>query len=596
MTDLTHREVIERFSEYWHHDRDNRDDSIDDLRFRAGDQWPSSVRQQREKDGRAIFTINRMGQFIKRVSGSLRQSRPAIDPFPTDDKTDPIIADIYGGLIRQIEYISRASSVYSWAVECAISCGIGHLRVDTKYANGNSFDQDICIKRIVDPLSVTWDSNGSELDRSDAYDCFVSEMVTIDAFKRRFPKEKDRRPADFPYYPGNDTELYWRDDDGVRIASWWCKKPKKKKFGMTKTGQIFDLSKLSREAINTLGITRERDIEDFEIMHQMVSGNDFLSDPEPWAGRFIPIIPCIGEEIPIDNRVVRHGIIRWAKDPQRLYNFWRSAGAESINMATKAPWLITPAMIKGHESYWQRANNANLPYLPWNPDLEHPQFTPQRLKPPPTPTSMHQESLIAQDDMKGATGIYDAALGQKSNETSGVAIEARQEESDTGTFVYLDNFEHMIWHVGMVLVDLIPKVYDGERVVRILGIDEAEAFVPINKMMRDIDGTPVLVNDLTTGQFDVRIKRGPSYANAKQEAKTQLTQLLQASPQLMAAIGELWAEAQDLPSDIKPKLVERMKKLLPPGLSDEPAPVDPAAEAVKAAQMAGMEADVRLKQ
>ncbi len=593
MTELTHKEVLERFTTHWEADRDNRDDRIDDIRFRAGDQWPDAVRQSREREGRPVITINRMGQFIKRVSGSLRQSHPAIDPFPVDDQSDPIIADIYAGIIRQIEYTSGASSVYSWGAECAISCGQGHWQIKTRYER-EGFDQEIYLCRIIDPNAVTWDSGSVEMDNSDAYECFVTEMITEDEYFRRHPelKKEDKTQADFPQEASRSwSQLYWREEKKVRVASRWWKQPKKRKIGMNAEGQIFDISTLPSNVIAGLKITRTRDIDDHEIMHQPMSGDDFLSDPKPWAGSHIPIVTCYGEEIPLDGRLLRHGIIRWAKDPQRLYNYWRSAAAEMIALAPKAPWLVPHGMISGLEGYWNRANTTNFPYLPYKPDERFPQLQPRRQEMAQPPAAMWNEATIAQDDMKASIGIYDAALGQKSNETSGVAIEARQQEADTGSFVYMDNFEQAMRSTGQKLVDLIPKVYDGERVVRILGANGDEAFAVINKTVPGING-PQLINDISTSKFDVRIKVGPSYANAKAEAKQAFVQILQANPQLINAVGDLWVDTLDIPPDVKAKMMERMKKIVPPQLTGEPVPPDP----LQGAQLAQVEAETRLKQ
>jgi hypothetical protein len=597
MTELSHREVLKRFDDHWQADRVNRDDAIDDLRFCAGDQWPDAIRQERQAQGRPVITVNRMNQFVKRVSGTLRQSHPAIDPFPVDDKTDPILADIYAGLIRQIEYVSGASSIYSWAAECAIRCGIGHWQIKTRYQE-ESFNQEIYLCRITDPLSVTWDSGAVELDRSDAFECFVSELITKDEYYRRWPDQKKTGSVhnSFPNAPNTDSQLYWQTDDRIRIASRWFKQKKLKTLGMTAEGQVYDITKLDRVSIQSLGITRERKVDGWEIMHQPVSGDDFLDDAKKWAGQHIPIIPVIGEEVPVEGKVIRHGIIRWAKDPQRLYNYWRSAAAEMIALAPKAPWLVPHGMISGLEGYWNRANTANLPYLPYKPNIEFPTLAPKRQDMPQPPAAMWQEAQISQDDMKAAVGIYDAALGNKSNETSGVAIEARQEEADTGSFVYLDNFSNSsMRRNGVVLMDLIGATYDGEQQIRIIGKDEKEGFVPINKSVATIDG-PAIINDMSAGKFDVRIKTGPSYANAKAEAKAAFSMILQADPKLMQVVGDLWAESQDFPPDVQAKLVERMRKMIPPQISGEPMPPDPLAQATQAAGLAKMEADTRLTQ
>lgn len=592
---LEHKEILELVEADWRSDRDNRDDALSDLKFAGGDQWNPSVKAQREAEGRPVLTINRMGQFVRQVSGNLRQSYPAITPVPVDGGSDKNLKDIFAGLIRQIEYLSAAGSAYAWGAECSISCGIGHWRVDTRYSDDDGFDQDICIKRIMDPLSVIWDAGAIEVDRSDAHRCTVTELIPQDEYKRRFPKaEANGSPTDFPTQPQTFSNLYWQSNDKVRIASYWFKVPTKKLLGITQEGKVFDLTKLPREAADYLGVTRTREAEAFKIQHVVMNGADFLTDFEDWAGSYIPVVPCIGNEIAYDGTVVRHGIVRWAKDPQRLYNFWRSYAAELIGMQPKAPWLVTAAMVEGRETEWGQANRANLPYLTFNPDPDAPGLMPKREAPPAPPAAIWQEAEISESEMKATTGVYDAALGNRSNETSGVAIEARQQQTDNGSFVYFDNFNHAIRRTGQILVDLIPKIYDGERTIRILGTDAEENFVPINQTIQTMHG-PVMVNDMSAGKFDVRIKTGPSYVNAQQEARDELGRIIQADPQLMQIFGDLYFEAQNFP--LAEKLAERMKKAIPPNLTQEgpaqPQGPDPAQMAIMETQLAEAQAKIK---
>lgn len=390
--------------------------------------------------------------------------------------------------------------------------------------------------------------------------------------------------------------MYWQSNDKLRIASHWFKVPTKKLLGITKEGKVFDLSKFKdpRMAVQSLGITRTRDAVSFKIQHVVMNGADFLTDFEDWAGSYIPVVPCIGSEIAFEGTVVRHGIVRWAKDPQRLYNFWRSYAAELIGLQPKVPWLVTGNMIEGRETEWQQANRANLPYLTFNVDTDAPGLMPKREAPPAPPAAIWQEAEISEGEMKATTGVYDAALGQRSNETSGVAIEARQQQTDNSSFVYFDNFNHSIRRTGQILVDLIPKIYDGERIIRILGTDSEESFVPINQTIQTING-PVIVNDISAGKFDVRIKTGPSYINAQQQAREELGRIIQADPQLMQIFGDIYFEAQDFP--LAEKLAERMKKAIPPNLTQEgpaqPQGPDPAQMALMQTQL--VEAQAKIK-
>jgi hypothetical protein len=598
-----HRDFIERMTDHWEADRTNREDALSDQKFRAGDQWEDAVRKQRETDGRPVLTINRMGQFIKRVSGSLRQSHPAIIPIPVDMGADEQLTEIIAGLIRHIEYQSEASVAYAYGAECAIGCGIGWWQIKTDYVNG-AFDQDICIERILDPLSVIVDAKSCKLDRSDADEIYVTEWVSKRDRKKRWPKAAETA-ADLPINRVDGTySLYWQTDDRTRIASRWWREKVSKTLGMTANGEVYDLTDMKPNDIVSLGIVRERKADDYAIKHQVFDGSDMLTDVQDWAGRYIPLVPVVGEEVAFDGNVIRHGIIRWAKDPQRLYNYWRSAAAEMIALAPKAPFIVPMKSIAGLEHFWNRANSANLPYLPYNPvppEAATGDHRPQRARGAEPPAAMWQEAQVAQDDMKATTGIYDASLGAQGNETSGVAIDARTQESDTGTFVYFDNFNHAIKRTGTILVDLIPRIYDGERIVRLLGEDGAESFVPINKVVMGGPDGPMLVNDLSVGTYDVRIKTGPSYASAKEVAKKELGELVRTSPEMMGVLGDLYIESLDLPAQIGGKLAERIKKTIPPQILGEEGggmpqpPPDPRIEEAMNLDLELKEAEVAKK-
>lgn len=576
---LDHKDMLERIEDGYRADRDNMDDGVSDLRFLAGDQWNSTVKAQREFEGKPVLTINRMGQFVRQVSGNLRQSYPSIMPVPVDGGTDKNLTDIYAGLIRQVEYRSKAGSAYAWGAECAISCGIGHWKITTDYRDADSFDQEILIKRIMDPFAVIWHGGATEIDRCDAEHVTETEIIPLADYKRRFPDQKDKMSTDMPLMPLTGSTLYWKQNEHVRIATHWYKEDVKKRLGITQEGRVFDITKWSHNAASMTGIIQARDVKSYKIMAQTMDGSEFLEDAQEWAGSYFPIVPCIGSEIPLDGLVIRHGVIRWAKDPQRLYNFWRSYSAELMGLAPKSPWLVTAPMIKGHEVTWKNANRTNQAYLTYNKDPDFPNGKPERNPPPIPAVAFDAEAKISEDEMKATTGVYDASLGARSNETSGVAIQQRQQQSDNGSFVYFDNFNFSIARTGQILVDLIPKIYDSARVIRILGADAQEAFVPINQTVQTIDG-PKLVNDLSAGKFDVRIKTGPNYVNARTQAREELGKIIQADPQLMQVFGDLYFEQQDFAG--AEKLAERMKRVIPPNIQGQQ---DPQAEQTQNQQM-----------
>ncbi|RMF00503.1 MAG: hypothetical protein D6773_11365 [Alphaproteobacteria bacterium] len=583
MPDIDHKEALQLIDHDWRADRTNREDALDDLRFVSGDQWDQVERQERDSNGRPALTINQLNKFVNQVAGDIRQGQPAIEVFPIDGETDPALAEIMEGLIRQIEYQSGAAAAYAHGAESAIRCGIGHWRILTEFVDDAAFEQEIKIKRVLDPLSVIWDASAVEIDRCDANHCWVIDWIPEREFKRRY---KDREPVDLPASgQTDDTNLYWRREDFVRIAEYWYIEREPQQIALLQDGRTVNLTELGEEAEllrDTGQIVRERTAEIPRVRRRLMDGQGWLDDVEEWAGRHIPIVPVIGPEVAFDNRVIRYSLIRFAKDPQKLYNIFRSAGAELIAKSPKAPWLVTQDMVKGLEGYWNNANRSNLPYLPYNPDPNAPGAKPDRQEPPTIPTAIWQEALVAADDMKAATGIFDAALGARSNETSGRAILARQREGDVGSFIFVDNFRHAIRRTGQILVDLIPRIYDTQRQVRILnGQDESE-FVAINATQIAVDGVPVVVNDLSAGRFDVRTAIGSSNTTARVEARELAAQALQGNPALWSVIGDLFFKYSDHPG--AKEISERIKRTIPPQILGDDAPQsepDPAEEILR---------------
>jgi hypothetical protein len=566
-----HRVVIDRFNRAWEADRGNREDALSDLKFLAGDQWPSDIRAAREAQGRPIITVNRLPQFVRQVTGDMRQSRPAIKVSPVDDEGDPKIATIYNGIVRHIERISKADMVYTMAFQGAVSCGIGHFRITTEYCRDSVTEQDIKIRAIQNPIGVFWDPDAKEVDRSDAQYCFVVDGMTSEAFKERWPKAAI---SPIGATDGQDSSsLFWQDGDRVRVAEYWYKVPKKRRLVVMVDGSTRDLTDVPKDALPFLeaqiqrgedGRLLERQVDGHEVLMCIVSGSQVLEGPYRFPVPMIPVVPVVGEETVIGDRVVRTSLIRHAKDPQRLYNYWRSSAAEMIALAPKAPYLVTAAMIQRHRAMWDRASTSPLPYLLYDPDAQATGSAgrPVREMPPPPPQALWKEAEIAAEDMKGTTGIYDAGLGARSNETSGRAILARQKEGDTATYHFFDNLAHAIRRAGEIIVALIPKIYDTERVVRLMNEDGSEDWARVNQISYEADGQRKIINDLTVGKYDVTVSSGPSYTTQRVEAANAIVEFMRAYPPAAPAVADLLAEMMDWPkSDL---IAGRLRLMLPP--------------------------------
>ena len=530
---------------------DERELMRDDQRFAAGDQWPDLIRKGREMSGRPIQTINRLPAFIDQIVGDARQNKPSIKVHAGEDG-DEDIAAIYDGLIRSIQNESNADFAYDTAVEHTACFGFGAWRVKTEYESEDSFNQIICIERITDPLSVYFDKNSQLPDYSDARHVTIRVKITKDEYKQRWPKKEE---ADYNF---DDFTSDWTvDKDQVIVAEHWYKVDEKA-----------TLYAVQDEEGNTQ-VTLEKPLFGFNVVNQrettitkikmcMISGAGVLEESD-WAGKYLPIVGVNGKEDLVDGKRTLRGLVRFAKDPQRMYNYWRTIDTEQKALAPKAPVLVTAKQIEGFEQHWQDSLTSNAPYLIVN-DTNSP--TPSRINAGIIDKGANEAALMCVDEMKSTTGIFSASLGEQDNEKSGRAILAQQRKGDTANFAYIDNIARAIKWTGKIIIDLIPKIYDAARVITVMGADGAKKLERINQVVMK-KGEPKNI-DLTVGKYDLVVTQGASYATKRIEALNSMVEIARVNPAIMQIAGDLIIKAMDW--DGADEIAERMKKMLPPQL------------------------------
>lgn len=595
------REQYERARDAENH---NRRTALEDIKFaRLPDQWPENVRAQRTREGRPCLTINKLPVFIRQVVNDSRQNKPSIKVRPADSRADPETADVIGGLIRNIEYISNADVAYDTAIECAVSGGFGYWRVVTDYAYDDAFEMDLLIKRVANPFSVYGDPNSTEADSSDWDVAFVVDRLSKAQFERQYGKKAKVSWNDDAWdgLIGSD----WRDDERVMIAEWWTREEIERPIVLLQDGTV-----LAKEALESdpdlqvllqagaLQIHGERSAKSHKVRQRLMSGLEEL-EASDWPGRYIPIVPVYGDEFDIEGRRYFRSLIHSALDAQRMFNYWRTASTELVALAPKVPFIGPKGAFDSDIDRWNTANTRSHPFLEydWKNGMPAP---PQR-----QPLDMGvaagalQEALNASDDMKSIIGLYDASLGARSNETSGRAIMARQREGDVATFHFIDNLARAIRHTGRILIDMIPKVYDKPRIVRVLGEDKSERATPVNQQFAEKDpktGQPVQqpvmgpdgqpqvgpdgnaimqpimrMHDLAAGKYDLTVTTGPSFTTRREEAAMQMTELLRAFPPAAPVIGPELAKNLDWPGadEIAKKMEAMASGQLPPQVQKE---------------------------
>jgi len=577
------KDAREAFDLAREHEAENRREALDDLRFaRLGEQWPDKVRKDRELDGRPCLTINRLPAFIRQVVNDGRQNKPAIVCHPVDSGADPETAEIFNGLIRHIEQSSDAEVAYDTALDFAVTCGFGYFRINTRYSRDDAFEQDIVIERVANPFSIYGDPNSTAADSADWNTAFVVDSLPKAAFEARW---KGADPVNWSAEGYAGLSGPWMDGDRVTVAEYWRREAVRRSIVALSDGQVvaLELYEKQKALFDSLGVTvvgRPREVVGHKVVQKIMTGAEVLESVD-WAGKYIPIVPVFGEELHIDGRRRLRGLVRDAKDPQRMFNYWRTTSTELVALAPKTPFIGRKGAFETDAAKWATANTQTHAYIEYD-GMDPPQRQPFASP----PVGAMQEAMSASDDMKSIMGLYDASLGARSNETSGRAIMARQREGDVSTFHYVDNLSRAIRHAGRILIDLIPKVYSVPRVVRVLGPGGEQQMAPVNQTFRaqakDEAGRLREVEkiyDLSAGKYDLTVQAGPSFTSRREEAATQMIELIRAYPAAAPLIGDLLARNLDWPG--ADEIAKRLSALLPAEVRGE-AGQNPEMEAAKA--------------
>ena len=549
---------------------DSRADELDDLKFMAGNpdnqyQWPADVLgtrgavQGQTINARPCLTINKLPQHVRQVTNEQRQNRPTGKVIPADDNADVEVAEILNGVVRHIEYLSDADVAYDTACDNQVTFGEGYIRILTEYAREDSFDQDIKIGRVRNSFSVYMDPMIQDPCGSDARWCFITQDMTKDEYERMFP-DADPISTLSSGGVGDATFGQWVSQESIRVAEYFYCDYKKATLNLD-PGNISAMKGTPQDAamMQMFGQPiKTREVDQKKVKWVKTNGYEVLEEQD-WAGKYIPVVRVVGNEFEIDGQIQVSGLVRNAKDAQRMYNYWVSQEAEMLALAPKAPFIGYGGQFEGYENQWKTANTTNWPYLEVNPDVTdgagRPVPLPQRAAPPMVQQGIIHAKMGASDDIKATTGQYDSSLGAQSNERSGRAILARERQGDTGTYHYVDNLSRAVRYVTRQLVDLIPKIYDTERVARIVGLDGEVSMVKMNpqqpepvKEIKDESGFLIeKIYNPTIGLYDVCVTTGPGYMTKRQEALDAMSMLLQSNPDLWKVAGDLFIKNMDWP-------------------------------------------------
>jgi hypothetical protein len=586
-------EAQERFERCLKWEQTARQHFLDDYKFANADayngyQWPNDLRRTREVDDRPSLTLNGVRQHNLQITNDAKQNKPGIKVMPTGNEATFESAQVLSAMMRHIEYDSNAITAYDTATHFQVNAGWGYLRVVTEYDDDDTFDQSIKIKRVIDPLTIYLDPDAKEADKSDAKFAFVFEDIEREEFEKS-PRWKDYQDIATSAPLGGDSG--WHSEDYFRVAEYYRVVEKEdvlyalpKDFikgfpggfirkSLLEAGGKKNLQfRLIVKAIEGNKRVRKRDVITQTVEYKLIIGeHEIESEAREWPGKYIPIIPVLGEETIIEGTMDRKSHTRSMLDAQRMYNYAASSAVEFMGLQTKTPWLVAVESIEELETYWNEANRVNTSALPYKALREDGSQlpSPTRIQPPTAAPIYATQMQASLQDLLMTSGQYAAQMGGQGNERSAKAIGERQRQSDNATYHFIDNLGVAIRHLGRVILDLIPKIYDTKRVIQMLAEDgqsmevvlDPQAAKHYQQVMTEDNKVAQHILNPSVGKYEVQADIGPNYATRREEAFDAFKLILTQNPQLSAVLGDILFRAGDFPH--AEEAAQRLRRLVP---------------------------------
>ena len=579
------KKILKEAKDRFHHaakwEHNARKNFLEDIKFSEADayngyQWPNDIRRNRDVDERPCLTINKVRQHCLQIINDAKKNKPSIKYRAAGGGATQESANMLNALAKFVERRSMATTAYDWATNFQVRGGIGWWRVITEYEDEETDFQIPKITKIDDPLMVMCDPDAKEADKSDMKYCFIFEDVDKDEFEREYPQYAKVATQQTTV----DEDSAWTRTDYIRVCEYFRVVEEDDELhtftvkGTNRRASIRasllkghkDIEKaIKDDPSTTTRHTTKRRIDWFFIV-----GSTIVEEGE-WIGKYIPMVPVIGEETKIDGLMDRKGHTRALIDPQRMYNYWSSTAVEYGALQSKSPWVAPAEAIEGYESYWNTANKVNHSVLPYNGlnDAGEPIPEPKRIEPPvASPVALSGMQISAQELMM-ASGQYADMMGDESNERSAKAIEERQRPGSTATYHYIDNLSVAVRHTGRILLDLFPKLFTQERVFRILaedGIDfqleiDPRALQVYQKKLQHDGQVAAHVLNPSVGLYEVEADIGPNYGTRQEETANALTLLLTQAPTMVPIVGDLLLKSMDF--ELADEAAARLRRMVP---------------------------------
>jgi Phage P22-like portal protein len=555
----------------------NRVAALEAISFYYGDQWADDIERARKAEYRPCFTLNKLPSILKQILNESRANPPAIEVEPGGGGATEDTAEAVQGLTRHVETHSEAKLAYENAMEYMTIGGFASWRVDHDYLP-KSFDQEIYVNPIWNPFSVYWDPASQKPDKSDARFCFVTLDLGCEEHNAEYPNSELAGLNDFAGV--GDQAPGWLSKGGARVAEYYTVESKNVTLVQLEDGTTAyedEIPKGAKIAVDEAGEPIERDDIRKTAYLAHTNGVEWLKAKKKLPTADIPIITIFGDKLIVDGELRIKGAVEDLMEPQRMFNYDSSAIAETMALGTKAQWVATAEQIEPYKEIWKQSSSRNLAVLPYKfiPGVP----PPAKIATEPPIQAMSAVRMMAADDLRSISGVYDGTQAPNNGEESGKAILARRHQASQGNINYTGNLARGVKRTADILLGYFPVFYDKGRVFRILGTDRQPKNIAVHAgrpetlptdLPDDISG----VFDLNVGNHSVTVSVAKSWDTVNQETLDMMLSLVEAEPNLAPILGDLIVGLMNFPG--KQAFVDRLQKALPPNLQDQKDPTDPA--------------------
>lgn len=561
-----HVEVLELLSQAQAADQDMREMAREAHLFvtKRDGQWEPYWWNNNSDKPRYTFDIT--SQVIDQIAGELEQASFDIRVSPAGGSATKDVALTLDGMIRNIENISDAKTIFNNGGRNAVTAGFDAWMVAQEFADDDSFDQDLMIKPVSNAIDRVWfDPSAEKQDKSDSRYGFVLHPVATDEYEYRWPDGAAMSVSD-----SRDGDAYYDKAETVLIGQVFYAEVEERELVLMSNGQTHEVNdefESIRDELIQIGVTevrrRKRTVRTF--CSRFFDNSDWLEDKKKTVFQHLPIIPVYANYKMLENKTIYHGAVEKLIDPQRIFNYSMSREIEEGALAPRAKYWMTQKQAAGHETSLATLNTNSEPVQFYTPDPEAPGAPMQNGGAQINP-GLSRISEAAKGLISNVGGLFASNMGDNPGLQSGVAITAQQNKGDNGTIKYFSALELAIAATGRILVQAIPKVYDTQRVVRVLYEDDTFDMADINQSVIDEQtGKVVVLNDLSMGKYDVVCSAGPAFKNRQTETLDVILRLAESDPSVMQLGGDILLNSISTPAG--KQLAERRRaQMLQQGL------------------------------